>query len=115
MSWLLCNSQQIFTAFQFFLGVMNFLLTVQMLGVNPWSFTGVGCEIFRKYISNFQNSDLCWLSRGCSWGGHNLSLNCRRSNIISSFITGALSSFVFPQKFTLMIQAELSNNRIALL
>lgn len=74
MSWLLCYSQQIFIAFQFFPGVMNFLLTVQMMGVKPWSFIGVGYEIFRKYISNLQNSDLCWLTRGWSQGGHNLSL-----------------------------------------
>lgn len=64
MSWLLCNSQQTFIAFRFFPGVMYFLLTKQMLGVNPQSFIGVGCKISRKNVANLQNSDLCWLTRG---------------------------------------------------
>lgn len=61
MSWLLYNSQQIFIAFQFFPGVMHFLLTGQIVRVNSRSFTGIGCGISRQDVGNLKNLDLCWL------------------------------------------------------
>lgn len=76
MSWLLYKSQQIFIAFQFFPGVMYFLLTGQIVKINSWSFTGVGCGISRQDVGNFKNPDFCWLSREWTWAVQNLSLNC---------------------------------------